>query len=91
MLKPAPNNRLRRTGGKRGSELFTAADVNSSDPLLRAMRHVQPDLAAVFLTGFTTIDVVYPAIEAGVLRVLAKPPDFEELIPIIEEHIDTAA
>ncbi len=59
--------------------------------LFRAMQQVQPDLAAVFLTGFTTIDVVYPAIEAGVLRVLAKPPDFEELIPIIEEHIGTAA
>ena len=37
------------------------------------------------------INVVSPAIEAGVLRVLAKPVDFEELIPIIEDHIGTAA
>ena len=50
------------------------------------MRQIHPDLAGVFLTGYTTIDVVYSAIEAGVLRVLAKPVDFAELLPIIEEH-----
>ena len=55
--------------------------------VLTRMREVQPDLAAIFLTGYTTIDVVYPAIEAGVLRVLSKPADFKELLPIIEEHL----
>jgi CheY-like chemotaxis protein len=59
--------------------------------LFRRIRVARPDLAGVFLTGHTTINVVSPAIEAGVLRVLAKPVDFEELIPIIEDHIGTAA
>jgi DNA-binding NtrC family response regulator len=59
--------------------------------LFRRMREIRPDLAGVFLTGHTTIDVVYPAIEAGILRVLSKPADFEELIPIIEEHLGSAA
>ena len=59
--------------------------------LFRQMRSVQPDLAGVFLTGHTTIDVVFPAIEAGILRVLSKPADFQELIPIIEEHLSPAA
>ncbi len=59
--------------------------------LFREMRAVQPELAGVFLTGHTTIDVVYPAIEAGVLRVLSKPADFQELIPILEEHLTTTA
>lgn len=54
--------------------------------LFRRMRQIRPDLAGVFLTGYTTIDVVYPAIEAGVLRVLAKPVDFAELLPILQEH-----
>jgi two-component system response regulator (stage 0 sporulation protein F) len=55
--------------------------------LLRRMRELHSELAAIFLTGYTTIDVVYPAIEAGVLRVLAKPADFQELIPIVREHL----
>jgi DNA-binding NtrC family response regulator len=59
--------------------------------LFREMRNVRPDLAGVFLTGHTTIDVVYPAIQAGILRILPKPADFEELIPIIEEHMGSVA
>lgn len=55
--------------------------------LFRRMRQLRPDMAAVFLTGYPTIDVVYPAIEAGVLRVLSKPPDFEQLMPIVEQHL----
>jgi len=55
--------------------------------LFRQMRALRPYLAGVFLTGHTTIDVVYPAIDAGILRVLPKPVDFEELLPILEEHL----
>jgi DNA-binding NtrC family response regulator len=55
--------------------------------LFRRMREMRPQMAAVFLTGYPTIDVVYPAIEAGVLRVLSKPADFEQLLPIVEEHL----
>lgn len=55
--------------------------------LFRQMREKHPDLAAIFLTGYPTIDVVYPAIEAGILRVLAKPADFQELVPLIESHL----
>jgi CheY-like chemotaxis protein len=59
--------------------------------LFRRIREIQPDAAGVFLTGYTTVDVVYPAIEAGVLRVLSKPVDFEELLPIIEDHVGSSA
>jgi len=55
--------------------------------LFRQIRSKCPDLSAVFLTGYPTIDVVYPAIEAGILRVLSKPVDFQDLVPIIEEHL----
>ena len=55
--------------------------------LFRRIRRARPDLAAVFVTGHTTIDVVFPAIEAGVLRIFPKPVDFKELIPVIEEHL----
>lgn len=59
--------------------------------LFRRLREVQPDLCGIFLTGHTTIDVVYPAVEAGILRVFSKPADFHELLPIIEEHLGSMA
>jgi hypothetical protein len=34
---------------------------------------------------------VFPAVEAGVLRVLPKPVDLQELLPIIEEHLEAKA
>jgi DNA-binding NtrC family response regulator len=54
--------------------------------LYRRMKEIRPDIKAIFLTGYTTLDVVFPAIDAGVLRVLAKPVDFEQLIPVIDEY-----
>src|SRR5947207_11425580 len=39
--------------------------------LFQRMHERDPELTTVLLTGYTTIDVVYPAIEAGVLRVLS--------------------
>jgi DNA-binding NtrC family response regulator len=59
--------------------------------LFQRMRRRRPDVVGIFLTGFTTIDVVYPAIESGILRVLTKPVDFAELRPIIEEFVGVPA
>ncbi len=63
-----------RMPGMNGVELFLQ------------MRQLRSDIAGIFLTGYTTLEVVYPAIEAGILRVLPKPVDFKELMPIIEEY-----
>jgi len=59
--------------------------------LFRRLREMRPELAAIFLTGYPTIDVVYPAIEAGIIRVLSKPADFQELVPILEEHLGSTS
>jgi DNA-binding NtrC family response regulator len=59
--------------------------------LFQRMHARDPKLTGILLTGYTTIDVVYPAIEAGVLRVLPKPADFQELLPILQEHLGSAA
>jgi CheY-like chemotaxis protein len=48
-------------------------------------KDVRPDLVGVFLTGFASIDMVFPAIGAGAERVLSKPVDFGELLPILEQ------
>lgn len=55
--------------------------------LFRQMHAQHPEIVGIFLTGFTTIDVVFPAIDAGFTRVLPKPVDFNELIPLIEEFV----
>lgn len=65
---------------------YRMPEMNGVDTFSR-LRELQPDLTAIFLTGYATIDVIYPAIEAGILRVLTKPPDFQELLPIIEAHL----
>jgi two-component system response regulator (stage 0 sporulation protein F) len=59
--------------------------------LFRRMRQIRPEIKGIFLTGFTTIDVVFPAIDAGILRVLAKPIDFDELMPVVDQYSGTAA
>ena len=53
--------------------------------LFRRLRELQPELMGVFLTGFPNIDTVYPAIEAGIERVLAKPVNDAELFAVVEE------
>ena len=58
--------------------------------LYRRIREMRPELVGVFLTAFTTLSTVYPAIEAGVERVLAKPVNRDELIPLVEEMVGKA-
>jgi two-component system, NtrC family, response regulator HydG len=59
--------------------------------LFRRMRKLRPDIKGIFVTGFTTIDVVYLAIEAGIIHVLPKPVDYEELMPLIDEFVGAPA
>lgn len=47
-------------------------------------REVRPEMPGIFLTSFTTLDTVYPAITAGVERVLAKPVQLDELQVLVE-------
>ena len=55
--------------------------------LCRRIRELQPDVRGVFLTGFPTIDAVYPAIKAGADHVLAKPVDQAELLSVVEQEL----
>jgi CheY-like chemotaxis protein len=50
----------------------------------RLARDLQPELRGVFLTAYANINTVFPAIEAGVERVLAKPLNSRELIRIAD-------
>jgi len=62
-----------RMPGMNGVELFAR------------MREVRPDVRGIFLTGYPTVDTVFPAISEGIERVLAKPVDIKELLSVIKE------
>jgi DNA-binding response OmpR family regulator len=55
--------------------------------LCQRLRELKPDMATIFLTAFATINTVYPAIGAGAERVLSKPVNFEELLPLVQELV----
>ena len=59
--------------------------------LYRKIRKLRPSLTGVFVTGFPTIDTVYPAIAVGVERVIAKPIGSSELFSVIEEFVGKPA
>jgi two-component system response regulator (stage 0 sporulation protein F) len=58
--------------------------------LCRRIRKILPEIRSVFLTGYPTIDTVFPAVHAGAQRVLAKPVDPEGLIHVLEEELPGA-
>jgi len=57
----------------------------------RRIRELRPGMVGVFVTGFPTIDTVYPAISVGVERVIAKPAGSSELLEVIEEFVGKPA
>ena len=59
--------------------------------LFRAAREKQPELPGLFLTAYANINTVFPAIEAGIERVLSKPLNSVELIRVAAELISPGA
>lgn len=59
--------------------------------VFRRARELRPDLRGIFLTAYTTIDTVFPAVDAGIERVLSKPANAQELIPVVEQVLGTNA
>lgn len=55
--------------------------------LYRQLRQIRPEIVGVFQTAFAKIEVIYAAIDAGAERVLAKPVDARELLPLVERLV----
>jgi CheY-like chemotaxis protein len=55
--------------------------------LYRRIRQIRPEMPGVFQTAFAKIEVIYSAIEAGAERILAKPVDTQELLPLVERLV----
>jgi CheY-like chemotaxis protein len=59
--------------------------------LYRHIRGRRPDLVGVLVTAFAGPEAVAAAAEAGMRRVLAKPVDFGQLLPLVGEVLGGTA
>lgn len=50
-------------------------------------KEMRPELIGVLLTAYTGIGTVFPALGVGLERVLAKPVDAGELVPLVGQLI----
>lgn len=55
--------------------------------LYRHISKLRPSTVGIFLTAHTRLDTVFPAVEAGITRVLGKPIDGDELVSVVEQLI----
>lgn len=60
--------------------------MNGVDTFRKA-RELCPGIRGIFVTAFANINTVFPAIDAGVERVLAKPLDAGELLSVVAEML----
>jgi CheY-like chemotaxis protein len=59
--------------------------------LYRRIRQLRPSVVAIFVTAFAVSSLMDEARTVGVRKVLPKPVDFEELLPLVEEISGSAA
>jgi len=52
---------------------------------------LRPSVVGVFVTAFAASSVTDEAKAVGVRAILPKPVDFEELLPLVEEIVGSAA
>lgn len=62
---------------------FKMPDMNGLE-LFRRIRQMNPRVDGVLVTAFASGDVVEEARRDGVRRVLAKPVNFDDLLPLVE-------
>jgi two-component system, NtrC family, response regulator GlrR len=76
-----------------GSKRFDMAVLDYQMPgidgveLFRQLHEQQPEMTGVLLTSYPTIDKVFPAVDSGFARILAKPVNAGELLPTAAEFI----
>ncbi len=57
--------------------------------LYSRLKQLQADTVGVLVTGFAANETLQAAVRAGMHRVVSKPIDFGNLIPLIEEAAGT--
>jgi len=53
----------------------------------KRIKTIQPDIAAIMMTGFSVEDRIQEALREGALAVLTKPLDVDRLLELIEEAV----
>ena len=59
--------------------------------LYQRIRQIWPNMVGVIVTAFAANNVMDEAKAMGLRMILPKPVDFEELLPLVEEIVGSAA
>ena len=72
------------------SPIAREAWIGDGVTLYRHIRARRPDLVGILVTAFAGPDTAAAAVAAGIRRVLGKPVDFGQLLPLIGEVLGGA-
>ena len=77
---------LKYAGRRRYSHILIDNEMTGIDSLdlFRAMAKGQKAAIGVLLSAATNLNTVYSAVEAGIRRVIPKPVDYDQLLPVLE-------
>ncbi|MCA9075752.1 MAG: response regulator [Planctomycetaceae bacterium] len=77
---------LKYAGRRRYSHILIDNEMSGIDALdlFRTMAEGQKAAIGVLLSAATNLNTVYSAVEAGIRRVIAKPVDYDQLLPVLE-------
>ena len=80
---------LTYAGQRRYSHVLIDRELFPGDALalFRQMQQIQQATVGILLTTVANINTVYEAIEAGMRRVLAKPIDYDQLLPLLDPSL----
>ena len=81
---------LTYAGQRRYSHVLIDRELIQGDALalFRQVQQLQHATVGILLTTVANIHTVYEAIEAGMRQVLAKPIDYDQLLPLLDRSLE---
>lgn len=63
-------------------------DELQSPSAVQLFRQLQHSTVGILLTTVANLNVVYSAVDAGIRRVLTKPVDYDQLLPLLDPSLE---
>lgn len=72
---------------RRYSHVVIDHELSDAFSLFRQLQQFQQGAVGVLVTAVANINTVFAAVEAGMRRVLAKPVDYDQLLPMLDASL----